>query len=112
MATLDEGTKYDNADWSRCSRTGGVLIAQMAATGKAQGNIGDSLPCKGCWVQQREGNNTIKMSIGTEATAVFGVELGNTLAGAQPLWVPVSDISQLYFYGTAFEIVDIIYLLG
>ncbi len=106
------GTKYDNVDWSRCSRTGGVLIAILNGAGVAQGNAGVSLPCKGCWVQQREGSATIKLSIGMPASAVFGVELGTTTAGAQPMWIPISDIAQLYFYGTAQDIVDIIYMLG
>jgi len=52
------------------------------------------------------------MSIGQEANAVFGVELSVASLGAQPLWVPISDVAQLYFYGTEGNIVDIIYLLG
>jgi hypothetical protein len=105
-------TKYDNKQWKRCARTGGVTLALMAATGKGQGNGGTALPCRGCWVMNRVGNGTMKMSIGAEANAVFGVELATADLGAQPLWIPISDVSQLYFYGTAGKIVDIIYLLG
>lgn len=105
-------TKYNNADPTRCARTGGVGVVTLAFVGTGQGNDGVSLPCRGCWVHSREGNNTVKMSIGTEATAVYGVELSTPDVGAQPLWVPVSDVAQLYFYGTRTDTIDIIYLLG
>jgi len=115
-------TKYDNADWTKCARTYGVTMCVIgfATPNVGQGNNGVSLPCRGCWVQKRENTApTIKMSIGTPASAVFGVELGvPDLAGwpnpegAYPLWVPVSDVAQLHFYGEDFTSVDIMYLLG
>ena len=114
-------TKYDNADWKRCARTYGVIqliIGFPATPNTVQGNYGVSLPCRGCWVQKRENTlPTIKMSIGTPATAVFGVELGDADSwvdeeSALPLWVPVSDVSQLYFYGEDGTSIDIMYLLG
>ncbi len=105
-------TKYDNTDSTRCAGSGGVTLALLAGDGTGQGNDGVSLPCRGCWVQRREGGNTIRMNIGEAATADLGVELGDPEAGAMPLWVPISDIAQLYFYGGATDIVDIIYLLG
>ena len=105
-------TKYDNKQWSRCAGTGGVDVVTLDAAGYGQGNDGVSIAVRGCWVQSRYGNWTVKMSIGTPATPVFGVELSRPNLGAQPLWVPISDISQLYFYGARRDIVDIIYLLG
>jgi len=105
-------TKYDNMDWSRCAGKGGVTAVLLAADGTGQGNDGASLPCRGCWVQRRESGTTIKMNIGEAATVDDGVELGKPEAGAMPLWVPISDISQLYFFGTEDDMVDIIYLLG
>lgn len=105
-------TKYDNKIWSRCARTGSVGIVTLDMTGRGQGNDGTTLYCRGCWVQNRYGNAPVKMSIGTAATAVFGVEISNYGVGAQPLWVPVSDVAQLYFYGTRGNTIDIIYLLG
>lgn len=116
-------TKYDNADWKRCARTYGVTMVIIGFAGTpnvGQGNFGVSLPCRGCWVQKRENTlSTIKMSIGTPASAVFGIELGNPLLGgwpnpegASPMWVPVSDVSQLYFYGGNGASLDIMYLLG
>ena len=116
-------TKYDNADWTRCARTYGVIECVLGAGGipnEAQGNNGISLPCRGCWVQKREGGDAdvlIWMSIGTPATPMLGVELGQpesditVMEGASPLWVPISDVSQLYFYGE-YGTVDIMYLLG
>lgn len=105
-------TKYDNMQWGRCARTGGVDAVTLSLTGVGQGNDGISIAIRGCWVQNRYGNDTVKMSIGTEATAVFGVELAMPDVGAQPLWVPISDLAQLYFYGTRADVIDIIYLLG
>lgn len=102
-------TKYDNTDWSRCVSTGNVTVVILQVDGTG---VGTAYPCKGCWVQTRAANDLVKMSIGSAATADLGVELGDPSAGAQPLWIPISDVSQLYFYGTAFDIIDIIYLLG
>lgn len=105
-------TKYDNKRWGRCAGSGGVTRATLMVGGKGRGNEGVSLPCRGCWVQRREFGDTTKMNIGAEADADLGVELGDPQAGAMPLWVPISDVAQLYFYGTVTDIVDIIYLLG
>jgi len=105
-------TKYDNKQWKRCARGGGVTLALIGADSNGQGNDGVSLPCRGCWVQRREMGLTMKMNIGAAATDELGVELGDPEAGAQPLWVPVSDVAQTYFYGTEGNIVDIIYLVG
>ena len=113
-------TKYDNANWTKCARTYGILSCIMGAANTAQGNNGVSLPCRGCWVQRREQTAvTMKVSIGTPASAVFGIELGVPYLvgapnpeGASQLWIPVSDVSQLYFYGKSGTSVDIMYLLG
>lgn len=105
-------TKYDNKQWGRCAGTGGISVVVLSATGTGQGNDGVTRYCRGCWVQNRAGNSTMKMSIGTPATAVFGVELATPDMGGQPLWVPISDIAQLYFYGTRADVVDIVFLLG
>ena len=112
MAILDSGTKYDNAEWDRCARTGGVTMAICGGDGHGQGNAGVELPCRGCWVQKRNFTTDVKMSIGTPASAVFGVLLAEPQDGAQPMWVPISDVSQLYFYGLYNVVIDIIFLLG
>jgi hypothetical protein len=105
-------TKYDNMRWLRCARTGGVDVVTLSLAGEGQGNDGVSIAVRGCWVQNRKNNSTVKMSIGTPATAVYGVELAMPDVGAQPLWVPISDLAQLYFYGFRGDKIDIIYLLG
>lgn len=106
-------TKYNNADWSRCAGAGGNTLALMGADGNGRGNDGISIPCRGCWVQARMGEGVvIKMNIGSPAEADLGVQLGDVVFGAQPLWVPISDVAQLYFYGTPGNIVDIMFLLG
>ena len=121
-------TKWDNADWSRLARDYGVAYAETDwVTGLGQGNAGVSIPCRGCYVEPREGQGTdrIKMAVGTPASAVFGVTLGVSesdevdkvgnpiIQGATFLWVPVSDVNQLYFYcaGGA-STVDIMYFVG
>ena len=120
-------TKWDNADWSRLARDYGVIdVTTDWLTGLGQGNGGVSLPCRGCYVEPREGQWTdrIKMAVGTPASAVFGVTLGVSesaevdkwgqpiIQGATYLWVPVSDVSQLYFYCAGGGTVDIIYFIG
>jgi len=106
-------TKYDNADWSKCARTYKTTIVQMDdVTHVAQGNMGVPLPCRGCYIQMREADVTVLMSIGTPAAAGVGIQLGLSDGRATPLWVPVSDISQLYFYGDARDIADIMYFIG
>lgn len=108
-------TKYDNMRWLRCARTGGVDTVTLSLTGKGQGNEGISIAVRGCWVQNRSENYNfpvVKMSIGMEATPVKGVELAMPDVGAQPLWVPISDLAQLYFYGFRGDKIDIVYLLG
>jgi len=61
------------------------------------------------------------MNIGAAASASLGVDLARPhindgtdeygAAAAQPLWVPIDDVSKLYFYsGQADAVVDITYL--
>lgn len=105
-------SKYDGTSSTHIARSGGATIALLGASGTGQGNAGTSIACKGCWVQSRAGNNMVKFSVGTAASVVNGVELLNEEAGGNPLWVPISDVAQLYFYGTTGNIIDIVYLLG
>ena len=120
-------TKWDNADWSRLARDYDVTaVTTNWVTGLGQGNDGVSLPCRGCYVEPREGQygDRVKMAVGTPASAVFGVTLGVSesaetdkwgrpiIQGATYLWVPVSDVSQLYFYCAGGGTVDIMYFFG
>ena len=106
-------TKYDNTQWTRCARTGGSVTVAISSN-VGQGNGGTSLACRGCWVSPRSGNTgVIKMNIGAAASASLGIELSDANTGGGPLWVPVSDVAQLYFYGaTNGDDIDITYLTG
>ena len=103
-------TKYDNTDWFRLSRTGGATIATLGAiTGRGYGNGGVSLPCKGCFVQPRWRDGVYIL---TEGALGIGPWLAGGAVGQQPTYIPISDVAQLYFQGTAGGIVDIVYLIG
>lgn len=117
------GTKYDGSQQRICSG-GGHTRVTLGTTTDDRGNGGTSLPCKGCWVQAADDNtDVVRMNIGAAATDALGIDLArahtNTVANsysvnsAQPMWVPISDVAQLYFYsGDATAIIDILYLVG
>ena len=117
------GSKYDNHAVDRCARTGGAVRVTLSSN-VGQGNGGTSLPCRGCWVQAILANtNVVRMNIGIAASATVGIDLARPhindgsaeygAAAAQPLFVPISDVSQLYFYSaTDSLVIDILYLLG
>jgi hypothetical protein len=103
-------TKYDNTDWCRLSKTGGVTTA-LIIDGIGRGNGGVSLPCKGCFVQPRvvEGGD-VWLTAPPEFS--IGPFLPGVIEGCQPMWIPVSDVAQLFFGGNSGDTVDIVYLLG
>jgi len=105
-------TKYDNSQ-IRVARTGGAVTVAIASN-VGQGNGGTSLPCRGCFVSPRSNNTAvIRMNIGAAASATAGIELSDADTGGGPLFVPISDVAELYFYGaTNGDDVDIVYLLG
>jgi len=92
---------------------GGSVAVIISATYVGQGNGGTSLPVAGCWVSAALANSGhINMNIGAAATDTLGIELAESDAAA-PLWVPISDLAELYFYGaSAADVVNITYLLG
>ena len=110
------GTKYDNCDVSLLARTGGSVVVTVAMDA-AYGPLGVhpvSIPCRGCFVSSRNAKvgSTI-MAIGTgRDPALRGVYIAMPGTGAQPMWVQVSDVSQLYFSAGVGEKIDIVYLLG
>jgi len=103
-------TKYDNTDWFRLARTGGVLSVTIDWTGFAQGNGGISLPCRGCFVQIK--GDAANVWIDDIENLGYGPFIPGAGVGHQPMWIPISDVAQLHFGGTNGDIVDIVYLLG
>lgn len=104
-------SKYDGSRLA-IYRTGGSVEVVIEAT-EGQGNAGGALPCKGCFVMARTGNAfPIHMNIGADASGILGIELPESVGAGSPVWVPVSDVSQLYFYGTTDDVVDITYFVG
>lgn len=95
------GNGYTNADGSLI-RGGGGNVRVTLSSGVGQGNGGTSLICAGCHVQAMLGNDEqVYMAIGAAASADNGIGLGYTGEDAQslqPLWVPIDDVSKLYFY--------------
>lgn len=104
-------TKYDHTDWFRLARTGGVIKVTLDFYGDGQGNDGVSLPCRGCFVQRRDPSDIWITSVAGMEESI-GPWIPGASAGCHPIWIPISDVSQLYFSGSANGIVDIVYLLG
>ena len=110
-------TKYNNADPTRTARTGGAIVITLAldTDGIMRGAHPTSLPCRGCWVAVRETNgDDIYMSTAPNAHPILCPYMPKASLGAQPLWIPTSDVAQLSFcsVGAAGDIVDVVYLLG
>lgn len=116
-------TKYDGVQQRICP-TGGVTRVILGTTTDDRGNGGTSLPCKGCWVQAVDANtDVVRMNIGAAADDDTGIDLGRpyiyadsnkaSAATCQPMWVPISDVAQLYFFSSDSDAkIDILYLLG
>lgn len=105
------GTKYANTNANTISSSGGHVRVTIAST-IGQGNGGTSLVCKGCLVSC-PANNTgpVRMAIGEAASATVGIELPE--AAYQIPFIPVDDVSSLYFYSaTNGDIIDIAYFRG
>jgi len=102
--------------------SGHVRVSLSSNVG--QGNGGTALACAGCYVQAAIGNTeVVRWNLGVAASGTVGQDLARPhindgtdeygAAAAQPLWIPISDVADLYFYSDdADAIVDIIYLKG
>lgn len=109
-------TKYDNADCTRLARTGGRVVVTVALD-PDYGPLGvhpESIPCRGCFVAGRDDEDgAVIMSIGLGRDPTLrGTYIPKVGDGGQPTWVPISDVSQLYFSAGNGEHIDIVYLLG
>jgi hypothetical protein len=88
-------------DLAQSSLTGGVVIVTMPDP--AADISPDSQPCKSCLVQQKEGTG-MNMTIFETCTANKW-ELSTTTA----IPVPVTNLDQLHFYGTAGDTIQIMW---
>lgn len=116
-------SKYDGRSAVTLARSGGS-VRVTCASNVGQGNGGTSLACKGCFIQAVVGNTeVVKMNIGAAASAILGVDLGRpyiydgteeaSAATVHPLFIPISDVAELYFYSAdANAIIDILYFIG
>lgn len=99
-------THYHGALY-RIRHTGGAVRVTMASN-VGQGNGGTSLPCAGCYISAPSENTApTRWNIGAAASATAGCEISEQTS----VYIPIDDVSQLYFYtGGASDIVDIVYL--
>ena len=106
-------TKYDNADSSRLARTGGALVVAIDLDPE-YGPLGvhpESVPCMGCWISPSDADTIVSIGTGRDPL-LRGVYFPTRISGGQPMWIPVSDVSQLYFSGDTDSVVNIVYLVG
>ena len=105
-------SKYAGARLAICRTGGSVTVA--IADNVGQGNAGEALPCKGCFVMARTGNTgPVHMNIGAAASLTLGIEIPESVGAGSPFFVPISDVSQLYFYSaTNGDDIDITYFVG
>jgi len=102
--------KYDNADWWKLARTGGVTQVIVGEDGIGRGNGGVPLACRGCWIQLRAGAGDVWIT--TEVDTAVGPYLPGAAEGCQPIFLPISDVSKIMCTGAAGTIADVVYLLG
>ncbi|MHA2063285.1 MAG: hypothetical protein ACXABY_02770 [Candidatus Thorarchaeota archaeon] len=91
-------------------RSGGGAVRVTITGTVGQGNGGTSLPCAGCYLSCPTANTgPVRMNVGAAASATTGLGIGEAdLAGL--VWLPIDDVSKLYFYSaTNGDIIDILY---
>jgi hypothetical protein len=115
--------KYSNTRANTIASSGGAVRVTLSSN-VGQGNGGTALPCKGCFVQALDSNtDVVRMNIDIAASDILGIDLGRPhisdgtneygSGAAQPLFVPIDDVSKLYFYsGHGTAVIDILYLQG
>ncbi len=96
--------------WSICAGGGSNRVTLSSGTG--QGNDGTSLPCKGCFViADTDNSQIVRMRISEACTSDTGVPIPEFRVDHYEKYVPIDDVSKLYFFSTdATAIVDIEYL--
>jgi hypothetical protein len=94
---------FHSKDLTQNSATGGVVIITIPDPA-ADTVHSSSVPCVSCLVQQISGTQAY-MNIGTAAAAATGWKLSSTT----PIPMPIEDVQSLHFFGTAGDIVQILY---
>jgi hypothetical protein len=97
-------SKYANSDTTLTRSGGGSSTATIGVGGTVTGSDVD---CAYCRLQARTGNSgTTRVRIGATCTATTGVAIP-----AYPTLTPyqLDNLSKLYFYGTAADVIDIEY---
>ena len=101
-------TKYYNTNLGITDSGGAVRVSLVTNVG--QGNGGTSLATRGCYISAADANSAVVVvNIGTSASVSLGMEIPESQAGS-PLYIPIDDVSKLYFYSTDTDaVVDILY---
>lgn len=108
-----------NTETNRVTGYGGsnrVTIPTATVIRGGTGTDGSTgVPCKEAYLQAPFGNTGFaRVTIGVACTSVTGIVVPNTAsipgtAGSAPLVIPINDLANLYFYGTAADVIDILY---
>lgn len=106
-------TRYTGAETGRVFPVMNHVRVTLAS-GLGQGNGGTSEPCGGCWIQPVTGNSAaVRVAVGEAASATVGIDLpfvSNAVA-ERPFFLPIDDVSKLYFYSSDTDaVVDILYV--
>jgi len=102
-------------DSNAVSDAGGAERITLDAGGLGQGS---DQPCRKVYITQPYDNTLVaRVNVGAAASAVLGIDIphgGDTVATAPlsvgPLELNVSNTNLLYFFGTAADVVDVLYL--
>ena len=104
-----DAEKWNNAEWWRVARTGGVTQVIVGEDGIGYGNGGVPLPCRGCWIQVRSGEEGAWIS---KDGSGDGPYIPGIAEGCQPIFLPISDVSKIEVNGGRGVVADVVYLLG
>ncbi|MFA5158155.1 MAG: hypothetical protein WC451_03165 [Patescibacteria group bacterium] len=91
-------------DGNKC---GSVRVTIASNVG--QGNGGTELPCKMVWMVAASANTgDVRFRVGAVCTAITGEPMPKFGTNNYRIWLPIDDVSKLYFYGSVdADVVDI-----
>jgi len=89
----------------------GGSVRVTIASNAGQGNGGNSLPCKKCWIVGDSANTgTVRVEIGDACGSTEGIPVPEFGTNHFVLDLEIDDVSKLYFYGSVDgDKVDILY---